>query len=111
MTKQIDSFLLAANTAKTKGRKPKASQPAASLPSLQQGQPLLIPLMSIDRFSELVGVSKGVLRGNIDKGYIPTKTVGRRRMVNLSKLNHDLIGQCCCCNPHPASNAVGCQHD
>lgn len=50
-------------------------------------QALSLPLISSSRFSELTGVSEGVLRGWMAKGYIPTYSVGKYTLVNLAVLN------------------------
>lgn len=42
-----------------------------------------VPLMTRERFGELSGLDDGVLRGMIDKGYLPTIKVGRYRLINL----------------------------
>ena len=45
-----------------------------------------VPVMAADRFADLVGVSSEVVRGWIDKGYLPTMKIGRYRLVNLAAL-------------------------
>ena len=50
-----------------------------------------VPVMAADRFAELVGVSSEVVRGWIDKGYLPTKKIGRYRLVNLAALQREAL--------------------
>lgn len=52
---------------------------------------IFVPVMTLERFSELTGIPPGVLRGNCDRGHIPTHVVGRRRVVNVSLLNRQLL--------------------
>ena len=47
--------------------------------------------MAADRFAELVGVSSEVVRGWIDKGYLPTQKVGRYRLVNIAVLTREAL--------------------
>lgn len=48
---------------------------------------LALPLISRERFAELSGVPDGVLKGWINKGYIPTYSVGKYCLINLALLN------------------------
>lgn len=50
-----------------------------------------VPVMAADRFAELVGVSSDVVRGWIDKGYLPTMKIGRYRLVNLAALQREAL--------------------
>lgn len=50
-----------------------------------------VPLMAVDRFAELMGVSSDVVRGWIDKGYLPTQKVGRYRLVNIAVLTREAL--------------------
>lgn len=50
-----------------------------------------VPVMAADRFAELVGVSSEVVRGWIDKGYLPTMKIGRYRLVNLAALQREAL--------------------
>lgn len=49
--------------------------------------PLAMPLLSRKRFAELSGVPDGVLQGWIQRGYIPTYTIGKHTLINLALLN------------------------
>ena len=44
---------------------------------------LLVPVMSKERFAEHVGLAPGVIQGMIEKGHLPSKKIGRHRLVNL----------------------------
>ena len=50
-----------------------------------------VPVMAAERFAELVGVPPDVVRGWIDKGYIPTTTIGRWRLVNIALLTRESL--------------------
>jgi len=61
----------------------------ASNPDIKQGleqtasQLFFIPFMTPDKFAEAIGLSKGVIGGWIDQGYLPTAKIGRYRMINM----------------------------
>jgi hypothetical protein len=61
----------------------------ASNPDIKQGleqtasQLFFIPFMTPDKFAESIGLSKGVVGGWIDQGYLPTAKIGRYRMINM----------------------------
>ncbi|WP_435101056.1 hypothetical protein [Arhodomonas sp. AD133] len=44
------------------------------------------PLMSKERFAQLTGVGEEVVRGWINKGYIPTMKIGRYPLINMEVL-------------------------
>ncbi|MDI1278629.1 hypothetical protein, partial [Methylobacter sp.] len=46
-------------------------------------QLFFIPFMTPDKFAESIGLTKGVVGGWIDQGYLPTAKVGRYRMINM----------------------------
>ncbi len=46
---------------------------------------VLVPFMHWEKFAEQSGVSSEVLRGLMDKGYIPSLRLGRHRFVNVAK--------------------------
>lgn len=50
-----------------------------------------VPVMASERFAELVGVSVDVVRGWIDKGYIPTVKIGRYRLINVAVLTRESL--------------------
>lgn len=60
-----------------------------SNPAIKQGliqtasQLFFIPFMTPDKFAEAIGLSKGVVGGWIDQGYLPTAKIGRYRMINM----------------------------
>ncbi len=45
-----------------------------------------VPVMSKERFAKLVGVEVGVIRGMLDRGYLPAIKIGRHRFVNVAAL-------------------------
>lgn len=47
-----------------------------------------VPVVSRARFSELTGVPEGVVQGWIAKGYLPTYSIGKYTLINLSLLNN-----------------------
>ena len=47
---------------------------------------IAVPVMTKERFAELVGVEVGVVRGMLDRGYLPTIKIGRHRFVNVAAL-------------------------
>lgn len=60
-----------------------------SNPALKQdleqatSQLFFIPFMTPDKFAEAIGLTKGVVGGWIDQGYLPTAKIGRYRMINM----------------------------
>ncbi len=50
-----------------------------------------VPVMHKVRFSELSGVDVGVVDGWIKKGLIPTKKVGRCRMINIAVFHEECL--------------------
>lgn len=47
---------------------------------------IAIPVMTKERFAELVGVEVGVIRGMLDRHYLPAIKIGRHRFVNVALL-------------------------
>ena len=45
-----------------------------------------VPVMTKERFAELAGVEVGVIRGMLDRGYLPAIKIGRHRFVNVAAL-------------------------
>lgn len=51
------------------------------------GTPVIaFPVCTKERFAELSGLEPGVVRGMMDRGYLPTVKIGRHRLVNLAAL-------------------------
>lgn len=44
------------------------------------------PLVTRERFAELVGLPIGVITGFVNKGYIPTVPIGKYSLINLELL-------------------------
>lgn len=63
--------------------------PVLQIPTLQVPTPQ-VPFMHPDKFAEQIGLSKGVVGGWIDQGYVPTIKVGKYRMINLIALTDGL---------------------
>ncbi len=47
-------------------------------------QALALPLISPERFAQLVGVEHGVIRGWMQRGYVPTYSIGKYTLINLA---------------------------
>ena len=47
---------------------------------------LAVPVMTKERFARLVGVEVGVVRGMLDRGYLPAIKLGRHRFVNVAAM-------------------------
>jgi Helix-turn-helix domain len=45
-----------------------------------------LPVMPYRVFAQRVGVSDGVVRGWINRGYVPSELVGKDRLVNVAQL-------------------------
>ena len=85
MSSPIDAFLL--KTMTSNAVLSGGIQSADKEPDL----PIFVPVMTLTLFSALSGIPRDILRGNCDKGYIPTHFLGRRRVVNVSLLNQKLL--------------------
>lgn len=53
--------------------------------------PLVVPIVTKERFAELSGLAEGVVQGMIEKGHLPSIKFGRYRMVNLALLMKDCV--------------------
>lgn len=51
----------------------------------------ITPLVSREKFAELVGIEPGVVLGWCNKGYLPTVPMGRHSLVNLAKLSQQCL--------------------
>lgn len=49
------------------------------------------PAVTKEKYAEMTGLSEGVVRGQMEKGDIPTIKVGRRRLVNVAKITQECI--------------------
>lgn len=52
--------------------------------------PVFVPLLTIEKFAQSVGVTPHVVDGWIKRGYITTTKIGRRRLVNMMAIMHEL---------------------
>lgn len=48
--------------------------------------PVYCPLVTLDKYAELVGLSVHTVRAQHERGYIPSVKVGKRVMVNLEAI-------------------------
>lgn len=51
-------------------------------------QAYFMPVLSVERFSELISIEEGVVRGWMAKGYLPTYRIGKYTLINIALLNH-----------------------
>lgn len=65
-----------------------APMEAGQLIAEQLASAVSVPVVSRARFSELTGVPEGVIQGWIAKGYLPTYSIGKYTLINLSLLNN-----------------------
>lgn len=49
-----------------------------------------VGLMTLEKFAEVVGLPPGVVLGHLNRGIIPTVTLGRRRLINVVALQREL---------------------
>ncbi|MCH4564364.1 DNA-binding protein [Halomonas sp. EGI 63088] len=53
--------------------------------------PASVPVMTVERFSELSGLTADTIRGQIQQGNLPFIKVGRRRLVNVALLTAECM--------------------
>lgn len=51
------------------------------------------PYVTKKRFSEISGLQEDVIRGMIDRGYLPTVKIGRHRLINLTLMTKEALAQ------------------
>jgi len=49
------------------------------------------PVMTQERFAQLSGLTEGQVRGQIDKGHLPSLKIGRVRVVNVAALSQNAL--------------------
>jgi len=49
-----------------------------------------VGLMTLEKFAEAVGLPPGVVLGHLNRGMLPTVTLGRRRLINVIALQREL---------------------
>ncbi len=54
------------------------------------GFSMLPPIVSQERFSNLIGVTKATVRGFVETDALPHVKIGRQRFINMVKLVDDL---------------------
>ena len=52
---------------------------------------LATPVMTQDRYAQLTGLTEGQVRGQIEKGHLPSLKIGRVRMVNIAALSQQAM--------------------
>ena len=50
----------------------------------------MVGLMTLEKFAEAVGLPPGVVLGHLNRGILPTVTLGRRRLINVVALQREL---------------------
>ncbi|WP_112068109.1 hypothetical protein [Herbaspirillum rubrisubalbicans] len=60
----------------------KGSEQLVTLPSRNY----VSPVVSRERFAEMVGLPLGVVVGFINKGYLPTVSIGKYSLVNVAAI-------------------------
>ncbi|MGK5044345.1 hypothetical protein ACQ4WP_00415 [Janthinobacterium sp. GB4P2] len=50
----------------------------------------IVGLMTLEKFAEAVGLPPGVVLGHLNRGILPTVTLGRRRLINVVALQREL---------------------
>jgi len=64
-------------------------------PPLPGVPPFQIPVAFVtkQRYSELTGLPIGVIEAQVDRKHLPSKQIGKYRMVNLARLWMDALGE------------------
>lgn len=52
--------------------------------------PVFVPLLTIEKFASSIGVTPHVVDGWIKRSYISTVKKGRRRLINVMAIMHEL---------------------
>lgn len=55
--------------------------------------PAQVPLMTKERFSHLTGLSVDTVEGQIRRGYLPTRKIGKRLLINLALLQAECLDE------------------
>jgi hypothetical protein len=84
MSNEIDQFLFKALVKLDKANTKDGSR---------RSVPVNAPVMTQELFAAISGIPLGVLRAQIQRGYIPSKSFGKRRYVNIALLNSILLHQ------------------
>ena len=48
--------------------------------------PISVPVLSAEKFAELVGLPVGVVKAQMDRRILPCLKIGKRRVVNMEAL-------------------------
>lgn len=49
--------------------------------------PANVPVMTLERFAELSGLTVDTVYGHIRRGYLPSVKMGRYRLINITQLH------------------------
>jgi hypothetical protein len=49
------------------------------------------PLVTKRLFSQMSGLSEETIRGQVERGYLPTVKIGKHRLVNLAIITRDAL--------------------
>lgn len=52
---------------------------------------LATPVMTQERFAQLSGLTEGQVRGQVEKGHLPSLKIGRVRLVNIAALSQEAL--------------------
>ena len=52
----------------------------------QSANPLSLPLLTVQVYAAAIGLTVETVRAQVDRGYIPSIKVGKRRLVNVEAL-------------------------
>lgn len=70
-----------------------ANEPVMSQKDPQGLMGAFVPVMTIEKFAELVGLTDATVRSQVKRGYYPTKKVGKRLFINLVAFVDELRDQ------------------
>ena len=65
----------------------------ANMLNKEQMVAVYVPVLTLKKFGELVGLEPGVLSAQVDRGYWPTLKVGKRVFVNVELVRQRALEQ------------------
>jgi len=60
---------------------------------LNAGMPVSLPIISREKFAQLIGLPIGVLIGQCEKGYWPQVHIGKRVFINLELVRKQCLAK------------------
>lgn len=48
--------------------------------------PLFLPLLTIEVYARSIGLTADTIRAQVDRGILPSKKIGKRRLVNVEAI-------------------------